>query len=135
MSRKKKIRYLDFSIVAKINRSVVALTKDLHEYSEDDEEKLKIKLTGIKSEGSDEDFKEAVTRKAALLMFGIASGQHFHEGNKRTALVAGAAFLRMNGYEVDLEAPDLVAIIDKAGIGLATLNDVDETVKRLIRDV
>ncbi len=93
MSRKKKIRYLDFSIVAKINRGVVALTKDLHEYSEDDEEKLKIKLTGIKSEGSDEDFKEAVTRKAALLMFGIASGQHFHEGNKRTALVAGAACL------------------------------------------
>lgn len=122
-------------MVAKINRDVVALTKDLHEYTEDDEEKLKIKLAGIESEGSDEDFKEAVMRKASLLMFGIASGQHFHEGNKRTALVAGSAFLKMNGYELDLKAPDLAAIMDKAGVGLATLNDVHETVKRFVRDV
>ena len=74
-------------------------------------------------------------RKASLLMFGIASGQHFHEGNKRTALVAGSAFLKMNGYELDLKATDLVAIMDKAGVGLATLSDVHETVKRLVRNV
>lgn len=122
-------------MVAKINRDVVALTKDVHEYTEEDERKLKIKLAGIESEASDEDFKEAVMRKASLLMFGIASGQHFHEGNKRTALVAGSAFLKMNGYELDLKAPDLVAIMDKAGVGLATLNDVHETVKRLVRVV
>lgn len=122
-------------MVAKINRDVVALTKDLHEYTEEDERKLKIKLAGIESEASDEDFKEAVMRKASLLMFGIASGQHFHEGNKRTALVAGSAFLKMNGYELDLKAPDLVEIMDKAGVGLATLNDVHETVKRLVRVV
>lgn len=122
-------------MVAKINRDVVALTKDLHEYTEEDERKLRIKLAGIESEGSDEDFKEAVMRKASLLMSGIASGQHFHEGNKRTALVAGSAFLKMNGYELDLKAPDLVAIMDKAGVGLATLNDVHETVKRLVRVV
>lgn len=65
----------------------------------------------------------------------VASGQHFDEGKKRTALVAGSAFLKMNGYELNLKAPDLVATIDKAGIGLATLNDVRETVKRFVRDV
>lgn len=36
--------------------------------------------------------------QAAVLAHGIAEGQHFLEGNKRTALVALSAFLSLNGF-------------------------------------
>jgi len=37
----------------------------------------------------------------------IAEGQHFMEGNKRTALVALRAFLLLNGFQVS--PPKLIA--------------------------
>jgi len=42
-----------------------------------------------------------VALQAAVLAHGIAEGQHFLEGNKRTALVALRTFLAINGYDVD----------------------------------
>jgi death-on-curing protein len=38
--------------------------------------------------------------QAAVLAHGIAEGQHFIEGNKRTAWIALQTFLLENGYEV-----------------------------------
>ena len=73
--------------------------------------------------------------KSALLVFGLASGQYFHEGNKRTALVAGLAFLELNGLTMDVKDPALVSVVDRAGISTATLNEVLDIMKKLIRDV
>ena len=42
---------------------------------------------------------ETVGEKAAAYGFGIAEGQAFIEGNKRTASIAMLAFLDLNGYE------------------------------------
>ena len=42
-----------------------------------------------------------IALQAAVLAHGIAEGQHFLEGNKRTALVALRTFLAINGYDVD----------------------------------
>lgn len=42
-----------------------------------------------------------IALQAAVLAHGIAEGQHFLEGNKRTALVAMRTFLAINGYGVD----------------------------------
>ena len=39
-----------------------------------------------------------IAYQAALLAHGIAEGQHFLEGNKRTALVCLTTFLGINGY-------------------------------------
>jgi death-on-curing family protein len=41
---------------------------------------------------------------AAVLAHGIAEGQHFLDGNKRTAFAATVGFLALNGS--DLNAPD-----------------------------
>ena len=68
-------------------------------------------------------------------MFRIATGQHFHEGNKRTSLVAGLAFLNMNGYTMDIRDKDLVAVIDRAGIAAASFNELHDAIKRLVRNV
>jgi prophage maintenance system killer protein len=89
----------------------------------------------VELRANNEEFKEAMIQKTSLLMYRIACGQHFHEGNKRTALVAGSAFLQMNGYSIDIKDGGLVSVIDKAGIATASLNDVYKVVKRLIRNV
>ncbi len=117
-----------------INREVVSLTGELHEYSEEDEKRLKSLVREIEEVSSDERFDEAVIHKASLLIYRIATGQHFHEGNKRTALVAGLAFLKMNGRSIDVRREELVSVVDKAGIGAASLNDVEEVIRKLIRN-
>jgi death on curing protein len=42
-----------------------------------------------------------IALQAAVLAHGIAEGQYFLEGNKRTALVAMRTFFAINGYDVD----------------------------------
>ena len=65
----------------------------------------------------------------------IASGQHFHAGNKRTALVAGLAFFEMNGFTMDIKDSGLVSVLDKAGLAMADLEDVMVVLRRLVRHV
>ncbi|MFI4977837.1 MAG: type II toxin-antitoxin system death-on-curing family toxin [Solirubrobacterales bacterium] len=45
--------------------------------------------------------------QAAVLAHGIAEGQPFIDGNKRTALVAMLVFLEINGFRVEASDPDL----------------------------
>jgi death-on-curing family protein len=45
--------------------------------------------------------------QAAVLAHGIAEGQHFIDGNKRTALVAMLTFLEINGWRVKAPDPEL----------------------------
>jgi death on curing protein len=57
-----------------------------------------------------------VAHLAAVLAHGIAEGQHFLDGNKRTAFLAMAVFLERNGDELTADDEALAAwIIDLAG--------------------
>ena len=129
------VRHIDFKALVLINKEVVSLTGEKHEYTEEDERRIRKSLNDVERLGIEEDPRDEILAKASLLMFRIASGQYFHEGNKRTALVAGLAFLQMNGHTFDIKDPGLVEVIDRAGISTATLNDVHEALRRLIRDV
>jgi len=131
----KTIRYLDFKALVLINKEVVALTGDRHEYDEEDERRMKSMLRSVEEADIRGSLEDALAAKAAMLVFKIASGQNFHEGNKRTALVAGLAFMNMNGLTLDLEDKDLVSVVDKAGVSSATLKDVEAVVRRLARHV
>ena len=42
-----------------------------------------------------------IAAQAATLLWGLAENQPFIDGNKRTALVVGLTFLRVNGYRVE----------------------------------
>jgi len=129
---KKTIHHLDFDALVEVNMAVVALTKEKHEYSAADGRKLKGLVKEVEQRADNQDFEEAVADKAALLVCDIARGQYFHAGNKRTALVAGLAFLTKNGHSVDIENDEFVATVDKVGIAAADLDGVYAEIKRLI---
>jgi death-on-curing protein len=48
---------------------------------------------------------------AASLAYGIARNHPFVDGNKRTAFVAGAVFLELNGFRVTMSEADVVLTI------------------------
>ncbi len=134
-SKKNRIRLFDFQTLVDINKEVVSLTGDKHEYTREDERELRQLLTEVQETANAEERKESIMQKVSLLVFRLASGQHFHEGNKRTALTAAETFLRANGYTIDISDKELVRVVDKAGIGQASLSKVREVMRRLIRNV
>lgn len=46
---------------------------------------------------------------AASLVFGLAKNHGYRDGNKRTAFVAGAVFLQLNGYRLVVPEADAVS--------------------------
>lgn len=129
---KKTIHHVDFETLVGVNKSVVALTKEKHEYSSADGRKLRSLVKEVEQRADNQEFEEAVAEKAALLVYDIARGQYFHAGNKRTALVAGLAFLAKNGHALDIEDEEFVSTVDKVGIAAADLDDLYAVIKGVI---
>ena len=129
---KKTIHHVDFEALVEVNMAVVALTKEKHEYSSADGRKLRSLVKEVEQRADNQEFDEAVAEKAALLVYDIARGQYFHAGNKRTALVAGLAFLTKNGHSIDIEDEEFVSTVDKAGIAAADLDDLYAVIRGLV---
>ena len=129
---KKTIHHVDFETLLEVNKAVVDLTKEKHEYSTADGKKLKTLVVEVEQRADNQEFDEAVTEKAALLVYDIARGQYFHAWNKRTALVAGLAFLSKNSHSIDIEDDEFVATVDKVGIAAADLDDLHAVMQDLV---
>ena len=130
---KKTIHHMDLETLASVNKEVVTLTKEPHEYSAADARMLKNLVSEVEQRADNQEYEEAVAEKACLLVYDIARGQYFHAGNLRTALVAGLAFLAKNGHTVDIENAELVATVDKAGIAAADMDDLYAVMEGLIK--
>lgn len=130
---KKAIHYLDFDTLLMVNKAVVQLTKEPHEFTPADGEKLKELLVEVEERANGEKLEDALSEKAALLVFKIAYGQHFRGGNKRTALLAGYIFLRKNGHKIDITDSSFVSAVDKVGIAAATLDDLYGVMQGLVK--
>lgn len=65
--------------------------------------------------------------QATVLAHGIAEGQQFIDGNKRTALIAMLTFLEINGWHIDASDPELADWILSFSAG-ATPEDVAKLV-------
>jgi len=131
---KKTVHHMDFEALTNVNREVVALTKEEHEYSAADGRMLRALVKEVEGRGQSEDFRDAVAEKVALLVYEIARGQYFRAGNKRTALLAGLVFLAKNGRTIDIKNPDLVATVDKVGIAAADLEDLHSVMAGLMAE-
>ena len=129
---KKTIHHMDLKTLLEVNKEVVALTGEPHDYAAADGRKLSKLVKEVEMRADNQGFEEAVAEKAALLVFKVASGQYFHAGNKRTALVAGATFLVKNGKTFDLENEEFVSTVDKVGIAAADLDDLYARIEDLV---
>ncbi len=65
---------------------------------------------------------------AAVFIVGIAKNHAFIDGNKRTALACGLAFLRVNGVSVDV-GDDWIGLMERVAIGKC---GIDEVAKALV---
>ena len=65
-------------------------------------------------------YQEGVTlpRLAAVLCIGIARNHPFVDGNKRVALLAMYAFLRLNGQELDADEMEAAETIESVAAGV-----------------
>ena len=121
--------------VVNINKEAVRLTPERHELEEHDEAKLRAILEKVKHSYNRPPLEERIARKAALLLYGIAQSQCFHDGNKRTALIACASFLKRNSHSIHLEDKELLTSLDKVAIFCRNLKELYPIVKRLIGNV
>ncbi|MDG6991147.1 MAG: type II toxin-antitoxin system death-on-curing family toxin [Nitrososphaerota archaeon] len=115
---------MSFDDVVHVNQVVVALSRESHAFSDADGDKLSALTKEVEARADNLSAEEAIPEKACLLVFKLASGQYFHAGNKRTALVAGVAFLAKNGYHINLRDQALIDTVDRAGVAAATLDDL-----------
>ena len=72
--------------------------------------------------------------QATVLAHGIAEGQLFIDGNKRTALVAMLTFLEINGFRVEATDPELAAWILSFSAG-ATPEDVAKLLRSALLSI
>jgi prophage maintenance system killer protein len=129
---RKTVHHMDFETLVGVNERVVALTGEPHGFSPADGRKLAELVEQVEQRADNQEFEEAVADKATLLIYEVARGQFFRAGNKRTALVAGLAFLTKNGHTLDIENQGLVGTVDRAGIAAADLDDLYAEVTRIL---
>jgi death on curing protein len=66
-----------------------------------------------------------IVRQAATLFWGIARGQAFRDGNKRTAVVLLRAFLNLNGYDLTLSDDERFELTLAIAATHASLDEVE----------
>lgn len=77
-----------------------------------------------------EDAFPTIHEKAAALLHGLARNHPFIDGNKRTAWAATAVFYRVNGYQVQVEEADIVALVIDVAEGQMDVQNIAGVLKR-----
>ena len=67
---------------------------------------------------------------AANLAYGIAQNHPFVDGNKRAAFVAGALFLRLNGYSLDVDQAEAALIFYRLAAGELSEEELSDWYRR-----
>jgi death-on-curing protein len=70
--------------------------------------------------------------KAASLIHSIIANRPFMDGNKRTALVSGTVFLRLNGYTLNLSQKEFVKIALDVTNRTVELEDLAKVLRRTV---
>lgn len=76
-----------------------------------------------------EDAFPTIHEKAAALLHGLARNHPFVTGNKRTAWTAMAMFYMVNGYNLPVEALDVIGLTTDAAEGQIGVQDIAATLK------
>ncbi len=79
------------------------------------------------------DLYRSITEKAAVLCFSIVQGHPFVDGNKRTGHAAMAAFLLLNGSEIDATLDEQERIMLSLASGQVNRHEFTEWLQRHVR--
>jgi death-on-curing protein len=72
-------------------------------------------------------------RSAACYIFGLAKNHAFVDGNKRIAFIAGALFLRLNGYRLVAVQAQATLIILSVASGALSEDDLATWIRRHLK--
>ena len=75
-----------------------------------------------------------IATQGAALAHGIAEGQPFLEGNKRTGLIALRTFLAINGYDVEASQEERADWMMSLSRG-QTIEELAERIRAVLREV
>jgi death-on-curing protein len=75
-----------------------------------------------------------LVRQCALLIAGVAQAQAFMDGNKRTALVSGDVFLRLNGFVLNAEQDELGQQIEALATRSGSLTEASDRFEHWLRE-
>ena len=79
---------------------------------------------------------DALTSKAAYLLWCLITNHPFIDGNKRTAFESADVFLRANGYEIGgIEQDEIVSVLTNVASGDLVLNDLISWLRTHLRPV
>ena len=96
-------------------------------------ESLKIMLANLRKVGRRESsFKQRMLKKSSFLMFRLARGQRFYEGNKRTAFMVTREFLLENGYTLPT-SNRLGRVLTLVALDRLPLNSIEKEIVRLVK--
>lgn len=89
------------------------------------EENLDYLIEAVQAEMFGEPLYPTITDKAAVYCYNIICNHIFSDGNKRTGLEAGLAFLKLNGFRLSTNLPNksLFDFIIKIASGESTLEE------------
>ncbi len=73
-----------------------------------------------------------IALQAVVLAHGVAEGQYFLDGNKRTSLVALRTFLAINGYDVEASQEERAAWIISLSEG-TSIEQLADRLRRVLR--
>lgn len=71
-----------------------------------------------------QDYEGDLFDKAAFLLHGIAFSHPFLNGNKRTAFLATAMFLEMNGWVLDVKHEEVVRFMLEVASGRKSISEI-----------
>lgn len=125
-----QFKYPTVEAIAEFNREEVS--RNAEQYALEDETRLRKILQDVRKEGEGLPAKDALIKKASLLIFRITMVQPFHEANKRTAYVSTKAFLNANGFSIRTPKEEVFDLLEGIVFGRIDLNQVEAWVTKRI---
>lgn len=121
------MNYFEKTDIIFINQQTIAVHGGLFmpPYNFLHEENLDYLIEVVQAEMFGEPLYPSITDKAAVYCYNIICNHIFSDGNKRTGLEAGLAFLKLNGMRLqkDLKKDDLYDFIIKIASGQSSLEE------------
>jgi death-on-curing protein len=121
-----EIRYPSLRQVERLYDQIIAMTGGEHGYIS--KSNLEYLLDTVKDIGERLDRRQALTKKAAYLLYNIIVLHPFVNGNKRTGYDLVRLFLRLNGHGIRASQKDTYRFLIEVASGNISARKVDEWV-------